>query len=259
MMHVRRALRMEWTKLRSVRSTTWSLLAVVVMTIAFGAVSCSTSHTEGLAPGDPGDEQVVILSLAGVYFAQIAAVALGVLAIGSEYATGTIRPTFVAHPRRRTVLGAKVALVGALVLVVGVAATVVAFYVGQAILHGNGFTYDNGYPAATLADETVLRTVAMVAVYPAVLALLSLAAAVIVRHSATAISVLLGLLFVPWIVGALLPQKLGEAIEKASPMVGLAAQERGAPIGPWAGLGITAAWAAVALLVALWLIRRRDA
>jgi hypothetical protein len=53
MMHVRRALRMEWTKLRSVRSTTWSLLAIVVMTIAFGAVSCSTSHTEGLAPATP--------------------------------------------------------------------------------------------------------------------------------------------------------------------------------------------------------------
>jgi ABC-2 type transport system permease protein len=142
---------------------------------------------------------------------------------------------------------------------VGAAATVVAFYVGQAILHGNGFTADNGYPAATLSDESVLRTVAMVAVYPAVLALLSLAAAVIVRHTATAISVLLGLLLVPFIVGALLPQKLGEAIQKASPMVGLAAQESGAPIGPWTGFAVTAAWAAASLLAALWLIRRRDA
>jgi ABC-2 type transport system permease protein len=257
MTYLRRALRMEWTKLRSVRSTTWSLVAIGAMTVAFGAVSCSTSHTEGIAL--EGEQDIVIVSLAGVYFAQIAAVALGVLAIGSEYATGTIRPTFVAHPRRRTVLGAKVAIVGGLVLGVGVAATVVAFYVGQAILHGNGFTSANGYPAATLSDGSVLRTVAMVAIYPAVLALLSLAAAVIVRHTATAISVLLGLLLVPFIVGALLPHKLGEAIQKASPMVGLAAQEAGAPIGPWAGFGVTAAWAAVALLVALWLIRWRDA
>jgi hypothetical protein len=97
---------------------------------------------------------------------------------------------------------------------VGLAATVVAFYVGQAILHGNGFTGDNGYPAATLADESVLRDVAMVGVYPAVLALLSLSAGVIVRHTGAAISVLLGLLFVPWIVGALLPEDLGLAIEK---------------------------------------------
>jgi ABC-type transport system involved in multi-copper enzyme maturation permease subunit len=257
MTDLRRALRMEWTKLRSVRSTTWSLLAIAAMTVAFGAVSCSTSHTEGIVPGDRQD--VVIVSLAGVYFAQIAAVALGALAVGSEYASGTIRPTFVAHPRRRTVLSAKVAIVGGLVLGVGAAATVVAFYVGQPILHGNGFTADNGYPAATLSDESVLRTVAMVAVYPAVLALLSLAAAVIVRHTATAISVLLGLLLVPFIVGALLPHKLGEAIQKASPMVGLAAQEPGAPIGPWTGFAVTAAWAAAALLAALWLIRWRDA
>jgi ABC-2 type transport system permease protein len=255
----RRALRMEWTKLRSVRSTPWSLLAIVVMTIAFGAVSCSTSHTEGLAPGNPGDEDVVTLSLVGVYFAQIAAVALGVITACGEYATGTIRPTFVAHPRRRTVVGAKAALVGGLVLLAGAAATLVAFHVGQAILHGNGFTDVNGYPVATLADVSVLRTVAIVAVYPAVLALLSLAAGVIVRHTAAAISVLLGLLLVPFIVGALLPEPLGLAIQKASPMVGLAAQERGAPIGPWAGLGVTAAWAAAALLLALWLIRRRDA
>jgi ABC-2 type transport system permease protein len=66
-------------------------------------------------------------------------------------------------------------------------------------------------------------------------------------------------LFVPWIVGGLLPEDLAHALEKAAPMIGLAAQERGAPIGPWAGIGVTAAWAAVALVVAPWLIRRRDA
>ena len=257
MMDLRRALRMEWTKLRSVRSTTWSLLAIAALTIVFGAVSCSTSHTEGIALGD--EEDVVTVSLVGVYFAQIAAVSLGALAVGSEYATGTIRPTFVAQPRRRTVLSAKVAIVVGLVLGVCVAATVIAFYAGQAILRGNGFTSENGYPAVTLADGSALRTVAIVAVYPALVALLSLALAVIVRHTATAISVLLGLLLVPFIVGALLPHGLGEAIQKASPMVGLAAQERGAPIGPWAGFAVTAAWAAAALLVALWLIRRRDA
>ena len=89
--------------------------------------------------------------------------------------------------------------------------------------------------------------------------MLSLGVAAIVRSTATAISVLLGVLFVPWIVGGLLPESLGYAIEKATPMVGIAAQERGAPIGPWAGFGVTVAWAVAALVVALWLIRRRDA
>jgi ABC-2 type transport system permease protein len=258
--HARRALRMEWTKLRSVRGTTWSLLALAGLTIAFGAVSSSTSHTEGGAPGQPvGDEDIVMVSLAGLYFAQIAVVAFGVLAMCSEYATGTIRPTFVANPRRREVLGAKMAIVGGLVLAVGAAAILVAFYLGQAILHGNGFTSDNGYPAATLGDADTLRTVAMVAVYPVALALLSLGVAAIVRHTATAISVLLGVLFVPWIVAALLPERLGHALQESTPMAGLAAQEHGAPIGPWTGLGATVAWAVAAVVLALWLIGRRDA
>jgi ABC-2 type transport system permease protein len=253
------ALRAELTKLRSVRSTTWSLLAIVGLTIALGVVSSSTSSTEGGSPDQPGDENVVMMSLAGVYFAQIAVVALGVLAVCSEYATGTIRATFAANPRRRQVLTAKVAIVGALVSGASAVATVVAFYLGQALLHDNGFTYDNGYPAASLADGETLRTVGIAAAYLVVLAVLSLAAAAILRDTAAAICVLLGLLFVPWIVGGLLPEDLGHALEKATPMVGLAAQERGAPISPWGGIAVTVAWAAVALVVALWLVRRRDA
>jgi len=253
------ALHAEWTKLRSLRSTTWALLAIVVFTVAFGAVSASTSHTEGRAVEGSNGQSVAVISLAGVYFAQVAAVALGVMAMCGEYAGGTIRATFAANPRRRQVVGAKVAVVGALLLAACATASVAAFYVGRAILSGNGFTPQNGYPAVSLTDGPTLRTVAVAAVYPVVLALLSLGVATILRHTAAAISLVLGALFVPWIVGALLPHDLGLAIEKASPMVGLAAQEEGAPIGHWAGFGITAAWAAAALVVALWLIARRDA
>jgi ABC-2 type transport system permease protein len=251
------ALQAEWIKLRSVRSTTWMLLAIVGLTIAIGAISSSTSHTEG-APGG-GDDDVVAISLAGVYVAQIAAVAFGVLAICSEYATGTIRTTFAANPRRHQVLAAKGTIVGGLVLGCAVVAALAAFYIGQAILHTNGYTYDNGYPAASLGDGHTLRTVAIAALYPVVLAMLSLGAATIVRNTATAISVLLGVLFVPWIVAGLLPEDVGQAIEKATPMAGIAAQERGAPIAPWAGFGVTVAWAVGALVVALWLVGRRDA
>ena len=246
------ALRAEWIKLRSVRSTAWALLAIVGLTIGLGVVSCSTSHTEGAGPGD-SEDVVVRLSLVGVYFAQVAVVALGVLAICSEYATGTIRATFLANPRRHQVLAAKSAIVGGLVLCAGVVGAVAAFYVGQAILHANGYT------PATLGDPVTLRKVAIAVAYPVVLAVLSLGMAAIVRSTATAITLLLGALFVPYIAGGLLPERLGQAIEKATPMVGIAAQENGAPIGPWAGLGVTVAWAAAALLVALWLIARRDA
>jgi ABC-2 type transport system permease protein len=249
------ALRAELTKLRSVRSTTWSLLAILGLTVGLGIVSSSTSHTEG----GPGDDNVVMLSLVGVYFAQIAAVAFGVLAVCSEYATGTIRTSFAAKPRRRQVLAAKVAIVGALVAVVSVVATVGAFYAGQALLRGNGYTFDNGYPAASLTDGETLRMVALAAAYLVLLTLLSLGAAAILRDTAAAISVVLGVLFVPWIVGGLLPQDLANGFQEATPMAGIAAQENGAPISPWAGFAVTVGWTAVALLVALWLIRRRDA
>jgi ABC-2 type transport system permease protein len=138
-------------------------------------------------------------------------------------------------------------------------ATVGAFYAGQALLHGNGYTFDNGYPAASLADGETLRMVALAAAYLVLLTLLSLGAAAILRDTAAAISVVLGVLFIPWIVGGLLPEDFAHAFQEATPMAGIAAQENGAPISPWAGFAVTVGWAAVTLLVALWLIRRRDA
>jgi ABC-2 type transport system permease protein len=232
------------------------LLAVVGLTVAIGMVSCSTSHTGG---GPPSDDDVVMFSLAGVYFAQVAAVAFGVLAICSEYATGTIRATFTANPRRREVLAAKTAIVGALVLAAAALATLAAFSIGQAILRANGYDVANGYTPATLGDPVTLRKVAIAVAYPVVLAVLSLGLATIVRSTATAISVLLGLLFVPYIVAGLLPESVGLALEKASPMAGIAAQEHGAPIAPWAGFAVTVAWAVAALVIALWVVQRRDA
>jgi ABC-2 type transport system permease protein len=246
--------RAEWTKLRSVRSTTWMVLALVGLTLALGAVSCSTAHAGG--PGS--DDDVVMFSLAGVYLGQVAAVAFGVVAICGEYATGTIGTTFAANPRRREVLAAKTAIVAALVLVAAAATTVVAFYLGQAILHTRGYTDANGYQAASLGDADTLRKVGLATVYLPVLAVLSLAAGTILRSTAAAISALLGLLFVPFIVDGLLAEPLGHTVAKMSPMAGFAAQEHGAPIAPWTGFAVTAAWAVGALVVALWVVARRD-
>jgi ABC-2 type transport system permease protein len=248
------ALQAEWTKLRSLRSTTWALLAIVGSTIAIGVVSASTSQ-----PDVVPNEDVVMITLAGVYLAQVAAVAFGVVAICSEYATGTIRTTFAANPRRRQVVLAKAAIVAALGLVACVLAAFVAFYAGLAVLHGNGFTSDNGYPAPSLSDGDTLREVGVAAVYPVVIALLSLGVAAIVRHTAFAISAVLAVLFVPFIVAPLFPEHIANAIVFASPMAGMAAQEQGAPGDPLTGIAVTIAWTAAAMLLALWLIARRDA
>jgi ABC-2 type transport system permease protein len=264
-MTMRRTLRAEWTKLRTVRSSTWAALALVVGTLALSALACSTASTVGGSPSSPGDDDIVMFSLAGVYLGQIAAVALATLAITSEYATGTIRATFTATPRRGTVLAAKTAVVGAVALVLGLGASFASFAVGQRLLHGGGYVYENGYPAATLADGTTLRAVAGTGLYLAVIALFSLGIGAAVRHTAGAISAVLAVLFVPQIVIGLASDDLADLLQQVTPMsAGLALQQTTAradnvPIGPWAGLAVAAAWAAAALAVGFWTVRHRDA
>ena len=110
------ALRSEWVKLRTVRSTFWSLLLLVGVSILFTSFLTGGSSTEGGSPGNGGDNDIVLDSLAGFWFGQIAAAVLAVLAITSEYSTRMIRTTFAANPRRRSVLVAKAIVVTGVVL-----------------------------------------------------------------------------------------------------------------------------------------------
>jgi ABC-2 type transport system permease protein len=262
---IRRALRAEWVKLRTVRSTTWALLALLGVSAVFTALACAESHTEGGNPGNPGDSDIVLNSLAGILFGQMAAAVLGVLAITSEYSSRLIRTTLAAFPRRRTVLAAKTAVVGGVVTLCGLAASVSCFFVGQAILRGNGFTYENGYPAASLADGATLRAVAGTGIYLGLLAAFALGIGAIVRHTAGAITLVLALLLGPVIAISFLPESIAELLEKTSLMAaGIAIQHTvegpdALALGPWAGLGVVSAYVAVALLGAFSAIVRRDA
>jgi ABC-2 type transport system permease protein len=258
------ALRAEWVKLRTVRSTAWSLLTLVGVSILFTALACWESETMGGSPGRPGDNDVVLDSLAGIWFGQIGAAVLAVLVITSEYSTGMIRTTFAASPRRRAVLVAKATLVGALVLVVGLATCATCFLFGQEILQGNGFTYENGYPGKSLADGTVFRAVVGSAVYLAMLAVFSLGVGTILRHTAGAITIVLAVVLTPVIAIGFLPEHVAEWFEKYShgsrsfdPADRRAAREH--PARPWGGLAVVTAYAATAFLVALVSIARRDA
>jgi ABC-2 type transport system permease protein len=259
------ALRSEWVKLRTVRSSYWSLLLLVGISILLTTLLTWGSTTQGGSPGHPGDNDIVLDSLAGIFFGQIAAAVLAVLAITSEYGTGMIRTTFAANPRRRVVLGAKTAVVCAVVLLVGLATSAACFQVGQIALHHGGFTYENGYPAVTLADHEALRAVALTGVYLAFLAVFSLGLGAIVRHTAGAITVVLAVVLAPVIAAGLLPEHLARPVEKFSLMgAGLALQQTvdrsdNVPIGPLGGILVVSCYAAVALLVALWTIGRRDA
>jgi ABC-2 type transport system permease protein len=266
-----RTLRAEWTKVRSVPSTFWLLLATVVSTIAFSLMVCSAVDTSGghlgCVPGAPGcgDEDVVLNSLSGAYLGQIAVVALGVVAATTEYATATIRSTFAAMPRRSTVVLAKIAVLVGPVLVAGLSASTASFLLGQPILHANGFIPALGYPTVSLADEPSARAIIGTTLYLGMMAVLAFAVGTIVRRAGSAIAVVLAILYAPAIVSLMLAEPLRGWLQRISPMMaGLAVQRtilRGdsVPIGSWSGLGVAATWSAIALIAAVWLVRLRDA
>jgi ABC-2 type transport system permease protein len=262
---MRDALRAEWTKLRTVRSSTWASLALVGGMLGLTMLGCATASTQGGSPAAPGDDDIVLFSLSGVYLGQIGAVVLATLVITSEYGTGMVRATFAAMPRRGTVVAAKVAVVGAVTLVLGQVASFASFAVGQQLLRGNGYTFENGYPAATLTEGKTLWAVVGTGLYLAVIALLSLGVGAVVRHTAGAITAVLGVLYVPQIISSIVSDDLADVVQSVTPMsAGLALQQTtgrvyNAPIGPYAGLAVAAAWAAVALAVGSWTVRHRDA
>jgi ABC-2 type transport system permease protein len=259
------AVRAEWVKLRSVRSTTWAILGLVGVSLLFSALACWESETQGGSPGNPGDNDIVLDSLSGIWFGQIAVAVLAVLAITSEYSTRMIRTSLAANPRRRTLLAAKTAVVVTVVLAIGLATSAACFLLGQWILHGNGFTYENGYPAASLGDGPALRAVLGSAFYLALLAVFSLGVGAILRHTAGAITLVLALILAPVIAIGFLPENAAEWVEKVSLMsAGLATQQTvdradNIPLEPWTGLAVVGAYAATALLIGLWSITKRDA
>jgi ABC-2 type transport system permease protein len=143
------------------------------------------------------------------------------------------------------------------------AATIASYLVGRSLLAGNGYTAANGYPDAPLAD--LARPVLGTALYLTVLALLCVGLAVALRHTAAAITGVLGLMWLPTLAPALLPENAADQVLRLTPMTGGLAIQRtvvrpdSVPIEPWAGLGVAALWAAGAMAIAFWLIARRDA
>jgi ABC-2 type transport system permease protein len=258
---MREALRAEWTKLRTLPGTPWLLAAIVASTVgvssaAAAAVTC---------PGGGCSVDPARTSLTGIYLGQAVAAVLGVLVISSEYSTGMIRATFTAIPRRSTVLVAKAVIVSGPVLAAGAIAVAGSLLAGRILLTGHGFTPARGYPALTLADGPVLRAAAGSVLYLALIALLSLGIATIIRDPAPAIGTVLGLLYLDPIIAAVLHRAhWHNVIERYAPMTsGLPIKAttglRGLPISPWAGLGVLAAWAGAALIIGGLLLRLRDA
>jgi ABC-2 type transport system permease protein len=256
-----RGLRAEWTKLRTLPGTIWLLLAAVVLTAAVGAVAdgAATCPAAGCHL-DPART-----TLTGIDLSQAVVAIFAVLAISSEYSSGMIRITFTAMPGRTSVLAAKAAIVTSLVMAAAAVGVLVSVLAGRLILPGRGFTTAHGFGPLALRDGAVLRAAGGSVLYLALIAALSLGVAAAVRDSAVAIGVVLGLLYLfPIIATVATVPALQRHLQQVAPMTaGLAIQAttdlRSLPIGPWAGLGVLAAWAAAALLAGGLVLRIRDA
>jgi ABC-2 type transport system permease protein len=250
-------LRSELTKLRSLRSTVWSLLAAALLIVGLSVLVplVTVSHWPPRDPREAAGFDPTARSLAGMFLAQLAIGVLGVLLVTGEYATGSIRSTFAAVPTRLPVLWAKVAVFATATLVVTVPAVLVAFFVGQSILSGKNIQ-------ASIGDPGVLRAVLGGALYLTVVGVLGIGLGSLLRSTAAGISALFGVLFVLPIIVRLLPSSVSDPVGKYLPSSAGQAITAVVPsptdLSPWVGFALFCGYAAVAVAVAAGVLARRD-
>jgi ABC-2 type transport system permease protein len=252
-----RVMRSEWTKLRTQPAALWALLSAVILIIAFGvgySLLREARPPQGAAVRsfDPAS-----VSLAGVQLAQIAAGVLGVLVITGEYATGLIRTTLAAVPRRLPALWGKAAVLTAATVAVSLPAALAAFLAGQSIL-------GRQHLSVSLSQPGVARAVIGSALYLAVAGLLGLALGTLLRSTAGGISALFGLLFAVQIAAGFLPGHWSDEVGRFLPgPAGLALTtvrpDPASSLPPWTGFGVFCLYAAVLLSFAALRMRRGDA
>jgi ABC-2 type transport system permease protein len=241
--------RMEWIKLRSLRSTWWVLTATVAGAIGI-AVAVGVNTRDAAA-------DLTNNALAGISLGLLLVGVLGVLMMTGEYSSGMIRATLAAIPNRPLVLAAKAAVFGLVALAAGEAAGFIAFFAGGAAL-------PDGIPAPALGQPGVLRAVVLGGAGFCLVGLIGLGLGAIIRHTPAAIAVLVGGVYVLAQVVAASATAMMAYLPIAIVANSLSAVE---PVGdgqvqflsPWAGLAVLCGYAAVTLLAGAWLLARRDA
>lgn len=248
------ALRAEWIKLWSVRSTWWTLIALVVLGAGLTTLIC-WGNADWLA-SDDADESPGSFITWGMMFAPVCAVIIGVLTVTTEYGTGMIRTTLAAVPNRGRVMAAKAVVVTSVLFVIGTLTALIGYVGGNYFLDREGI----GMPL----EGDVARAMYGSGLFVAGLALFSMAVGFLVRHTAAAISIVLALIFVVGNMVMLIPGDFGLWISRVMP--GNAGGEIATPVSfipdlldPWPGFGVFAAETAVLVALAWYMLRKRDA
>jgi ABC-2 type transport system permease protein len=252
----------EWTKIRSVRSTMWTLLLFVVLTV--GLTTLLSWLTEAnWTGGHAASRDATIVSNpvgfilgAGIGLGQLTICVLGALLITSEYSSGVIRASLLAVPKRIPMLAAKAVVFAALMVVIGEIVAFCSFFIGSAILHSR--------VSVSLSDSNVLRAVVGAGLYLTVLGLFALAVGMLIRHTAGAITTVIGIVLVLPILSGLLPGSWGAHInaylpEQAGAVVYGAHRNADQLLSAWQGFGVFCLWTAVLLAAGAYLLNRRDA
>ena len=252
----------EWTKIRTVRSTIWSLLAFVVVAIGFSSLVALVISNTWNNPGDHPNhvtlapDPTAVLFGAGFFFGQLAMCVLGVIVISSEYSTGAIRSSLLAVPLRIPMLAAKALVFALLDLVVSAITIFAVFFITTAILRS--------HVNITLSQPGITRACIGGILYLTVLGLFALAIGGLIRHTAGAIATVIGLVLVVPPLVSLIPGTIANHVHGYLPttagvLVAQSSQQPADVLSPWQGFAVFCAWTVVLLAACGYLLIRRDA
>lgn len=266
--HFSGVLRSEWIKLRSLRSTAWSFLLVLVLPIGIGVLLAAFADTgrQGLT-GDAARNALVQYSTSGTMLSALIVAVIGALVVTGEYGTGMIRSSFAAVPRRSVALAAKAIVLAVVVFVTSAVSVWATAFITLPIAAGRNVE-------ASL-DASVAMPLLGASVYLTLIALLAFAVGVVLRSTAGAIAGVLGLMLVAPVVVQLvqsftraewlgtltnlLPQNAGQPLMQFGTEVTSGWHDGVLALGGWSGFTVLLAWVVVASVTALALVEKRDA
>jgi ABC-2 type transport system permease protein len=250
-------LRSEFTKISSVRSTYFTLIAFFLAGIGFAVIAAAGNRANG---GRAGFDATA-MSLHGVVnVGELIIVVIGALVITSEYGTRMISTSLTAMPRRGVLYAAKIAVLACVTFAVALVMAFASFFAGQAVL-------GSSHGGASIASPDALRSVLLAAVFVTCCALLAFGLGAVIRYTAGAVTTLFGLVFVIPLLAQVLPTGWFQGVARwlpGGPALNPIIATTTAPnqtylFGPYGELAVFAGYAAVALIAGFLLFRRRDA